>query len=104
VYRGKLILYGCGDLLNDYEGIRGHESYRPELGFLYFPTLKVDPPRLESLELVPTRIARFQINQAREEERDWLRERMNDLCAEFGHQGKQHTRGDLILQGSRASE
>jgi Putative enzyme of poly-gamma-glutamate biosynthesis (capsule formation) len=23
VYRGKLIMYGCSDLLNDYEGISG---------------------------------------------------------------------------------
>ncbi len=26
VYKGKLILYGCGDFLNDYEGISGHEA------------------------------------------------------------------------------
>ena len=26
VYRGKLILYGCGDLVDDYEGIRGTTS------------------------------------------------------------------------------
>src|SRR5262249_26154341 len=29
VYRGHLILYGCGDFLNDYEGIAGEERYRP---------------------------------------------------------------------------
>src|SRR5690606_9984554 len=28
VYRDKLILYGCGDFLTDYEGITGHERYR----------------------------------------------------------------------------
>jgi poly-gamma-glutamate capsule biosynthesis protein CapA/YwtB (metallophosphatase superfamily) len=25
IYRGKLILYGCGDFLNDYEGMRAYE-------------------------------------------------------------------------------
>ena len=29
VFRGKLILYGCGDFINDYEGITGHRAYRP---------------------------------------------------------------------------
>jgi poly-gamma-glutamate capsule biosynthesis protein CapA/YwtB (metallophosphatase superfamily) len=29
VHRGKLILYGCGDFINDYEGIGGYEHYRP---------------------------------------------------------------------------
>jgi poly-gamma-glutamate capsule biosynthesis protein CapA/YwtB (metallophosphatase superfamily) len=24
VYRGRLILYGCGDCIDDYEGISGH--------------------------------------------------------------------------------
>ena len=27
VYRGKLILYGCGDFLNDYEGISGYGEF-----------------------------------------------------------------------------
>ncbi|MDR8394405.1 CapA family protein [Aliifodinibius sp. S!AR15-10] len=39
VYRDRLVLYGCGDLINDYEGIAGHEEYRGELSLLYFPTL-----------------------------------------------------------------
>eukprot|EP00959_Pyramimonas_sp_CCMP1952_P199097 4164666-Pyramimonas_sp.AAC.1 len=26
VYKGKLIMYGCGDLINDYEGIRGMQG------------------------------------------------------------------------------
>ena len=26
VYRGKLILYGCGDLVDDYEGIQRSRS------------------------------------------------------------------------------
>lgn len=35
VYQGKLILYGCGDLINDYEGIGGHEDFHPDLGMIY---------------------------------------------------------------------
>ncbi len=36
VYRNRLVLYGCGDFLNDYEGIGGHESYRGDLALMYF--------------------------------------------------------------------
>ncbi len=28
VFRGKLVLYGCGGCIDDYEGITGHEEYR----------------------------------------------------------------------------
>jgi hypothetical protein len=38
VYRGKLIVYGAGDFLNDYEGITGAEDYRGDLTLMYFPT------------------------------------------------------------------
>lgn len=39
VYEGKLILYGCGDLVTDYEGIGGHEAWRGDLGAMYFASL-----------------------------------------------------------------
>src|SRR5262249_32251566 len=39
IYRERLILYGCGDLINDYEGIGGHDLYRDDLRLLYFPLL-----------------------------------------------------------------
>jgi poly-gamma-glutamate capsule biosynthesis protein CapA/YwtB (metallophosphatase superfamily) len=34
IYRDSLILYGCGDFLNDYEGIRGYERYRDDLALI----------------------------------------------------------------------
>jgi uncharacterized protein (DUF2267 family) len=37
--RGKPILYGTGDLVNDYEGIAGAEAYRGDLVLLYVVTL-----------------------------------------------------------------
>jgi len=41
VYRDKLVLYGCGDFINDYEGIGSHKDYRGELSLMYF--VAVDP-------------------------------------------------------------
>ena len=38
-YRGKLILYGCGDCVDDYEGISGSQAYRDDLRLLYFASV-----------------------------------------------------------------
>ena len=54
VYRGKLILYGCGDLINDYEGITGEEVYRDDLALMYFPTIHTTEGTLAGLEMVPS--------------------------------------------------
>ena len=75
VYRERPILYGCGDFLNDYEGIEGHEAFRGELGLMYFPTLDASTGRLRALELVPTRIRHFRVNHAGGEDRAWLLDR-----------------------------
>jgi len=72
VYRDKPILYGCGDLLDDYEGISGHEDYRAELGLMYFATLDSASGRMSQLVLTPTRMRRFQVNRATEEDAAWL--------------------------------
>jgi poly-gamma-glutamate synthesis protein (capsule biosynthesis protein) len=71
VHHGRPILYGCGDLLTDYEGIRGYESFRGDLGLLYLIT--VDPEgALVRLEMAPTRMHRFQITRARPDDVRWL--------------------------------
>ena len=64
VYRDRLILYGCGDLLNDYEGIEGHESYRADLALMYFPSFDAGQGRLLRLLMVPMRIRRFRLEKA----------------------------------------
>ncbi|HZM35441.1 MAG TPA: CapA family protein [Burkholderiales bacterium] len=70
-YRERLILYGCGDLLNDYEGISGHEEFRPQLGLMYFPTLAADG-KLAALSLTPVCVHCFRLERASEEDAAWL--------------------------------
>ena len=72
IYRDRLILYGCGDFLNDYEGISGHEAFRPELALMFFPRLEAASGKLLELALTPTRIRKFQVCRADGEEADWL--------------------------------
>lgn len=71
VYRGRPILYGCGDLITDYEGITGNEVYRGDLGLLYFVTLQ-DDNTLDRLEMVPTRMHKFRITEASPKDARWL--------------------------------
>jgi len=71
VHHGRPILYGCGDLLTDYEGIRGNEVYRGDLGLMYFVTFD-EHGALAKLELVPTHMRRFRITEAGPKETRWL--------------------------------
>jgi len=72
IYRGRPILYGCGDFLNDYEGISGYEAYRGDLVLLYALSFEAGPGTLSALRMAPFRIKRFSLNRASPEEADWL--------------------------------
>ena len=71
VHHGRPILYGCGDLLTDYEGITGNDVYRGDLGLMYFASLGEDGA-LAALEMVPTRMYRFRIALPDPKETRWL--------------------------------
>ena len=72
VYRNRPIIYGCGDFLNDYEGIGGHEEYRGDLSLMYFVTLDAASGELVGFELVPTQIRNLRVNHASYADAMWL--------------------------------
>ena len=74
VYRGKPILYGCGDFLNDYEGISGYEEFRGDLGLMYFVTMDSATGKLVSLIMTPVQIRRFRLNYAYPDDVLWLQQ------------------------------
>ncbi|MEU3454533.1 CapA family protein [Micromonospora sp. NPDC006766] len=80
-YRGRLVLYGCGDLIDDYEGIGGQESYRPQLRLLHLPTLDLDTGELRRLRLVPVRTRRMRLELAAPDEARWLADLLDGLGA-----------------------
>jgi poly-gamma-glutamate synthesis protein (capsule biosynthesis protein) len=53
VFRGKLLLYGRGDLLNDYEGIGGYEAFRTDLTLMYFVTVEPSSGLLQRVTMLP---------------------------------------------------
>lgn len=73
VHRGKLVLYGCGDFIDDYEGIVGYEQYRDDLVLMYLPTLDAETGRLRRLKLVPFQIRKFRLNRPTHADAAWLR-------------------------------
>ncbi len=84
VYRGRLILYGAGDFLSDYEGIQGYEEFRSDLGLMYFAQIDPATGKLSALQMVPTRLEKFKVNRATRSEAEWLRNLFNRLGEELG--------------------
>jgi poly-gamma-glutamate synthesis protein (capsule biosynthesis protein) len=82
LHRERLILYGCGDFVNDYEGIGGHEAIRGDLAVGYFVRL-VDG-RLRELTLVPFRSRRLSLRRASAADTRWLLDTLNRECHPFG--------------------
>jgi poly-gamma-glutamate synthesis protein (capsule biosynthesis protein) len=77
VYRNRPILYGCGDCLNDYEGIVRHAQHRPDLSGLYFVRLEASRLELSELTLVPLQTRGFQLRRASDDDARWLSETIN---------------------------
>ena len=101
IYRDKLILYGCGDFLNDYEGIGGYEEFRGDLSLMYFA--KVDPStgRLKGLEMTPTQVRRFRIVRTAKSDALWIKDTLNREGAVFGTQVTIAADNRLTLQQKR---
>lgn len=97
VYRDRLILHGCGDFLDDYEGIGGHERERPDLGAVFLPTLDGDSGRLLALSLVPTRMRGFQVRRATPDDARWLADTLTRISRPFGCHVEATSRGPLML-------
>lgn len=84
VHAGKLVLYGCGDLINDYEGIAPHGRHRSDLGCLYAVTLERATGRLTGLEMVPLQLRRFRLTHPQADARQWLHRQLVQECRGLG--------------------
>jgi poly-gamma-glutamate synthesis protein (capsule biosynthesis protein) len=85
VRRGRPIFYGCGDFLNDYEGIPGHGEFRGDLVLMYFVSLDSSSGTLAKLEMVPLQIHRFRLRHVADDDLAWLRDMLGRECERFGH-------------------
>jgi poly-gamma-glutamate synthesis protein (capsule biosynthesis protein) len=99
VYKGRPILYGCGDFIGDYEGISGYEAFRTELVLMYFVAVRPRTGRLVSLTMVPMRIRRFRLERAATEEARWLAEVLAREGAGLGTRVQRNEDNTLTLSG-----
>jgi poly-gamma-glutamate capsule biosynthesis protein CapA/YwtB (metallophosphatase superfamily) len=83
VFKGRLILYGCGDFLTDYEGISGYETFRGDLALMYLIEIDSHNGELIMARLVPMRMRRFRLEHASAGDAEWLCKLLNELGAQF---------------------
>ncbi|MDK1023510.1 MAG: CapA family protein [Gammaproteobacteria bacterium] len=77
IYQGKLIVYGSGDLITDYEGIGGHESYRGDLGLLYFAAINPSTGMLAQLRMLPSQMKNFRLTAPSPKDVSWILDTLN---------------------------
>jgi poly-gamma-glutamate synthesis protein (capsule biosynthesis protein) len=83
IHHARPILYGCGDLLNDYEGISGFQGFRPDLTLLYLVRFAANGQL--SLDLAPLRRQRFRLHRASRAQAEWLREKLTEGSVGLDH-------------------
>jgi poly-gamma-glutamate capsule biosynthesis protein CapA/YwtB (metallophosphatase superfamily) len=101
VYKGKLILYGCGDLIDDYEGISGYEEYRDDLRLLYFASVEPHTGRLVGLRMAPMQARRMRLHHASIADAEYLRSVFNGVGGRFGSRVDLADDGMLHLRTGR---
>lgn len=79
IYKGKPVLYGCGDFINDYEGITGQEEFRGELSLMFFITIDTASGYLKELILVPLTKYQFRLNRVLQQDFQYLQNKINSF-------------------------
>jgi poly-gamma-glutamate capsule biosynthesis protein CapA/YwtB (metallophosphatase superfamily) len=101
VYNGHCILYGCGDFINDYEGIDISylgSGYRGDLSCMYFLTVDAVNGSLMKAELVPTTMRRFSVRIAGEQDADAVMEILSREGKELGTRVVRNDQGRLEVK------
>jgi poly-gamma-glutamate synthesis protein (capsule biosynthesis protein) len=99
IYRGRLILQGCGDFISDYEGIAGYEEFRDDLVLAYFPTLDPATGRLVQLTMYPFQLRRFRLVRPRTADVVWLRDTLDRHSRLLGARVELEADGKLRVRG-----
>lgn len=100
-YRGRLVLYGCGDLVDDYEGIGGYERYRDDLRLLYLVTVDADTGRMAGARIVTLQARRMRLEHASDEDTAWLCTVLDGFGRELGTRVDRDPDGTLTLRPLR---
>ncbi len=99
IFEGHPVLYGCGDFLNDYEGIEGYEAFRDDLAIAYLARFSADGSGLRSLRLLPFRIRNFRLGRAPAEDIAWLQRTLDRESRRFATRVIPGENGELLVEG-----
>jgi poly-gamma-glutamate synthesis protein (capsule biosynthesis protein) len=98
VYKRRLIIYGCGDFLNDYEGISGYDNFRDDLALMYFVSMDPSIGKLVRLDMTPMQIRNFRANKVSRTDATWLRDVLNREGKKFGTRVRIKQNNTLTLE------
>jgi poly-gamma-glutamate synthesis protein (capsule biosynthesis protein) len=87
-------MYGCGDTIDDYEGISTYKSFRQELRLLYFASVEDC-----TLRMVPMRMRRMRLERAPDDDAEWLRTSLAEMSRQFGTSVERAADGVLTVVG-----
>ena len=95
IYKGKPILYGCGDFIDDYAV---DDAYRNDLACSFFLDYNVDTKKFSKLEIVPGKIDLFNIERTIKgsKEHNWLSKTMKRLSSDLGT-NVEELNGNLVI-------
>jgi poly-gamma-glutamate capsule biosynthesis protein CapA/YwtB (metallophosphatase superfamily) len=97
LFKGCLILYGCGDFLTDYEGISGYEAFRGDLALMYFVELDPESAQWMKLRMVPMQMRRFRFHRASASDAKLLCNLLTQLGERFGTAARLENDNSLAL-------
>lgn len=83
LYRQRLICYGCGDFVNDYEGIRGHEAYRAHVSLMFLLILDLQG-RARALKIVPMQMKQLRLQYASDDDAAWITRVLQKESGDYG--------------------
>jgi poly-gamma-glutamate capsule biosynthesis protein CapA/YwtB (metallophosphatase superfamily) len=98
VFKSRLILYGCGDFLTDYEGISGYERFRGDLALMYLVDVDPQSGKLVAARLVPMRLQCFRLERVSASDAKWLCNILNELGKESGTGARLEEDSSLMLE------
>jgi poly-gamma-glutamate synthesis protein (capsule biosynthesis protein) len=98
VFKDRLILYGSGDFLTDYEGISGYEDFRGDLAIMYVVEVDSRTGQLRSARLVPMKMQRFRLERAPAADAESLSGLLNELGVPFGTRTRLNKDKSIMLE------
>lgn len=98
IYKGKPIIFGAGDFINDYEGIGGYEGYRSDLTLMYFLSMDPATGNLIQMYMSPMQIKNFKVNKVSREDALWLRDVLNREGKKIGTRVEINQDNTLIIK------